>query len=248
MFCSPVFAGRQVQVRSTPKPVTPFGGPVSLISFFERIGLAGRISEGMPFSYTSNNAIPPAQTLVAFLVSVVAGARRFAHTDWLRADKALRALLGIECFPGTHPCPAHRLVPQCLIMGEDPREAPAQTDGHVFGGGFPGRRHGVDGILPPVHALGRAGTGVGETSLRGHRLQILRTLREHLSARCPRFMPTIPSSSAMEVMPMKCATSPEIRTPAYSAAIPAGADPSGFPSTISSSRRSNAISNFMAAP
>jgi hypothetical protein len=49
----------------------------------------------MPFTYTSNNAIPPAQTLVAFLVSVVAGARRLAHTDWLRADKALHALLGI---------------------------------------------------------------------------------------------------------------------------------------------------------
>lgn len=99
-FCRPVFAGRQVQVRSTPKPVTPFGGLVSLITFFERIGLARRISEAMPFTYTSNNAIPPAQTLVAFLVSVVAGARRFAHTDWLRADKALHALLGIEHFPG----------------------------------------------------------------------------------------------------------------------------------------------------
>jgi hypothetical protein len=55
----------------------------------------------MPFNYTSNNAIPPAQTLVALIVSVVAGARRFAHTDWLRADKALHALLGIEHFPGT---------------------------------------------------------------------------------------------------------------------------------------------------
>ena len=55
----------------------------------------------MPFVYASNNAIPPAQTLVAFLISVVAGARRLAHTDWLRADKALHALLGIEHFPGT---------------------------------------------------------------------------------------------------------------------------------------------------
>jgi len=63
-----------------------------LISFFERIGLARKISESMSFTYTSNNAIPPAQTLVAFLVPVVAGARRFAHTDWLRADKALHAL------------------------------------------------------------------------------------------------------------------------------------------------------------
>ena len=41
---SPIFAGRQVQVRSTPKPITPFGGLVSLISFFERIGLARKVS------------------------------------------------------------------------------------------------------------------------------------------------------------------------------------------------------------
>lgn len=55
----------------------------------------------MPFSYTSPNAIPPAQTLVAFMISVVAGTRRLAHTDWLRADKALHVLLGIGRFPGT---------------------------------------------------------------------------------------------------------------------------------------------------
>ena len=99
--CNPVFSGRQVQLTSTSKPVTPFGGLVSLITFFERIGLAGQISGLMPFVYTSPNAIPPAQTLMAFIVSVVAGARRLANTDWLRADKALHALLGIERFPGT---------------------------------------------------------------------------------------------------------------------------------------------------
>lgn len=99
--CSPAFAGPQVQLRTTLKPITPFGGLVSLIGFFDRIGLAGRLHEQMPFAYTSPNAIPPAQTLVAFIISVVAGARRLAHTDWLRADRALHALLGIARFPGT---------------------------------------------------------------------------------------------------------------------------------------------------
>lgn len=100
-FCNPVFPGRQVLLASTPKPITPFGGLTSLIAFFGRIDLAGQMSSLMPFAYTSPNAIPPAQTLVAFIISVVAGARRLAHTDWLRADKALHALLGIERFPGT---------------------------------------------------------------------------------------------------------------------------------------------------
>ena len=100
-FCNPVFPARQVNLAATPKPITPFGGLVSLIAFFDKIGLAERITALIPFSYTSPNSIPPAKTLVAFMISVVAGARRLAHTDWLRADKALHALLGIERFPGT---------------------------------------------------------------------------------------------------------------------------------------------------
>jgi hypothetical protein len=99
--CNPVFPGRQVRIASTAKPITPFGGLTSLIAFFERIGLAGQISSLMPFAYTSPNAIRPAHTLVAFIIAVVAGARRLAHTDWLRADRALHALLGMERFPGT---------------------------------------------------------------------------------------------------------------------------------------------------
>ncbi len=55
----------------------------------------------MPFSHTSPNSIPPAHTLMAFLYSVVAGASRFAHCEWLRSDKALHSMLGIDCFPCT---------------------------------------------------------------------------------------------------------------------------------------------------
>ena len=60
MICNPIFPARQVRLASTEKPITPFGGLVSLIVFFEKIGWAGRISELMPFAYTSPNAIPPA--------------------------------------------------------------------------------------------------------------------------------------------------------------------------------------------
>ena len=97
----PIFGSSQVQIQSTTKPVTPFGGLVSLIEFFSRLDLATKLQESMPFELHSPNAIPPAQTLMAFLCAVVAGASRFAHTDWLRADKALHTMLGIPRFPGT---------------------------------------------------------------------------------------------------------------------------------------------------
>ena len=56
---------------------------------------------GIPFALpNAPNAIPLAHTLTAFVVSVVAGARRFAHCQWLRADRVLHAMMGVERFPG----------------------------------------------------------------------------------------------------------------------------------------------------
>jgi len=97
----PPFAKNPVLLRSTTRPVTPFGGMVSLVEFFSKIGLAAKLQEHMPFVHASSNSIPPAHTLMAFLCSVVAGASRFAHSDWLRSDNALHAMLGMKRFPST---------------------------------------------------------------------------------------------------------------------------------------------------
>lgn len=97
----PVFSSRQLLLHTTLKPVTPFGGLVSLIEFFNALKLGEALGRLMPFAYTSPNAIAPEQTLLALVISIIAGARRLAHTDWLRADRALHAMLGIERFPGT---------------------------------------------------------------------------------------------------------------------------------------------------
>lgn len=97
----PVFSSRQLLLASTAKPVTPFGGLVSLIEFFNALKLGEVLGRLMPIAYMSPNAILPEQTLLAFVISIVVGARRLAHTDWLRADRALHAMLGIDRFPGT---------------------------------------------------------------------------------------------------------------------------------------------------
>src|SRR5688500_17288310 len=41
----------------------------------------------------------PTLTFTAFLVSVLVGARRFAHVSLLRGDRALHAVLGMTPFP-----------------------------------------------------------------------------------------------------------------------------------------------------
>ncbi len=94
-----IFDGQKVVLNETERAITPFGGLVVFLEFLNKIGLAQKVSECMPFQFLSPNAIPPAQTFIAFLISVVAGARRFAHAGWLRGDKALHAMLGMERFP-----------------------------------------------------------------------------------------------------------------------------------------------------
>lgn len=99
---TPLFGGAKILLEQTPKAVTPFGGLTSFVAFLQQIGFATEIEKALPFATpTSPNAIPLAHTLTAFVMAVLTGASRFAHTDWLRADRALHALLGIVRFPGT---------------------------------------------------------------------------------------------------------------------------------------------------
>ena len=98
---SALFGQAKLLLDETPKAITPFGGFASFLTFLGQIGYGQQVQRCLPFAAsTSNNAIPLAHTLTAFIVSVVAGARRFAHCQWLRADHVLHAMLGVERFPG----------------------------------------------------------------------------------------------------------------------------------------------------
>jgi hypothetical protein len=94
-----VWGGKKVELRETPRAVTPFGGLVVFFEFLRQVGYGEAVRQHLPFRLTSPNAIDPVETFTAFLLSVVAGARRFAHTSLLRADVALHELLGIARFP-----------------------------------------------------------------------------------------------------------------------------------------------------
>jgi hypothetical protein len=95
-----LFGEAKVILDETPKAISPFGGLASLISFLGQIGFAREVQRHLPFAEpTSNNAIPLAHALTAFLMSVVVGAQRFAHCEWLRADPVLHTMLGLERFP-----------------------------------------------------------------------------------------------------------------------------------------------------
>ena len=96
---TPLWGKKKVVLRQTPRAVAPYGGLGVWIEFLQKIGFSKQLSEHLPIHLESPNAIDPAQTSTAFLMSVLAGARRFAHASLLRADRALQALLGMERFP-----------------------------------------------------------------------------------------------------------------------------------------------------
>jgi hypothetical protein len=86
-------------LRETQRAVTPFGGVAVFLSFLGKIDLVGKVRQHMPIRWKSPNHIDPTATFTAFLMSVLLGARRFAHASLLRGDRALQALLGLERFP-----------------------------------------------------------------------------------------------------------------------------------------------------
>src|SRR5258707_4676457 len=86
-------------LRETQRAVTPFGGVAVFISFLGKIGFVKAVREHMPIRWRSPNQIDPTSTYTAFLISVLVGARRFAHASLLRGDRALHALMGLERFP-----------------------------------------------------------------------------------------------------------------------------------------------------
>ncbi len=90
---------KKVVLRQTTRAVTAFGGLSAFIEFLKRIGLPEQVRRDLPFCLSSPSAIPAGETFTAFLIAVVAGARRFAHSSMLRADGALRAMLGMKRFP-----------------------------------------------------------------------------------------------------------------------------------------------------
>jgi len=86
-------------LRETQRAVTPFGGLTVFLSFLGKIGFVETVRRHMPIRWTSPNQIDPTTTFTAFLMSVLTGARRFAHAGLLRGDRALHALLGLDRFP-----------------------------------------------------------------------------------------------------------------------------------------------------
>ena len=98
---TPLDGSKAIGITFTDKPVTAFGGLALFVAFAQRIGLAAKLAEALPFVLTSPNATSPHHIVLAFLAGVLAGARRFAQLAVLQADVPVRQLFGLRRFPST---------------------------------------------------------------------------------------------------------------------------------------------------
>jgi hypothetical protein len=85
--------------RETTRAITPFGGVAVFVAYLRKIDLTVNVREHMPVQWRSPNNIDPTATFIAFLIAVLAGAKRFAHVNCLHGDRALQALLSMSRFP-----------------------------------------------------------------------------------------------------------------------------------------------------
>jgi len=94
-----LLSSERLILRETQRAVTPVGGVAVFVAYLRKIDLASKIREHMPVHWRSPNQIDPTATFTSFLIAVLLGAKRFAHANWLRGDRALQALLGLKRFP-----------------------------------------------------------------------------------------------------------------------------------------------------
>ncbi len=96
---TPLNGSKALGITFTDKPVTAFGGLARFVAIAQRIGLAAKLAEALPFVLTSPNATPPHHIVLAFLAGVLAGARRFAQLAVLPTDVPVRQRFGFHRFP-----------------------------------------------------------------------------------------------------------------------------------------------------
>jgi hypothetical protein len=96
---SALLSNERLLLRETKRAVTPLGGVAVFVAFLHKLGFVEKVRQHMPIRWKSPNQIDPTATFTAFLVAVLAGAKRFAHANWLRGDQALHVLLGLPRFP-----------------------------------------------------------------------------------------------------------------------------------------------------
>ena len=90
------FAGTVKVEWDRSSPLTPFGQAVYFIEFLKVSGVFDALIADCPLHYTSPNAPEVRDVIGTWVLSVLAGQRRYAHVTALRSDSVLPELMGMS--------------------------------------------------------------------------------------------------------------------------------------------------------
>lgn len=105
-----------LKVRFTDKPVTVMGGMKLLADWFRKIRLIEYMNDLVqPLEPESNRGYSPVTIALAYMVSVLMGAKKLSHTVTLGIDEPLKRLFGIKEVPSVPTFSRFLMVSQRLI-------------------------------------------------------------------------------------------------------------------------------------
>ena len=90
------FAGTVKVEWDRSSPLTPLGQAVYFIEFLKVSGVFDALNADCPLHYTSPNAPEVRDVIGTWVLSVLAGHRRYAHVTALRSDSVLPELMGMS--------------------------------------------------------------------------------------------------------------------------------------------------------
>jgi hypothetical protein len=174
------FAGT-AHVRWAPdEAVTPLGQLPFFIDYLKQAGLFDPLVADSPLHYTSPNAPSKRDVLGALVLSILTGAKRYAHVSALRHDGVNPALLGMTKVCGDD---SVRRALAALVDPDTPREA------------ITSRPMLMDGVVRATRHAGR--TTLSVTTLQGKGVRI-RAGFEAVAAFLSRLRATAPQLTATE--------------------------------------------------
>lgn len=85
-------------IEYTKKPVSGWGGLVSFVRFWDRIGLREALGAALPDGRTSPNQVRVVDQVLQLMVTVLIGGQRFEHVERVRSDEVVKQIVGAKRF------------------------------------------------------------------------------------------------------------------------------------------------------
>lgn len=87
---------RELEVEYTGRPVSGWGGLVSVVRLGDRMGVRSWLKSALPDGRHSPNQVPVVDMVLTLFATVLTGGGRFSHVERIRHDEVIRGVIGVR--------------------------------------------------------------------------------------------------------------------------------------------------------